>query len=139
MSLFNPWVLLFLIGMMATSFFSGYKVRGDAEKAKQLETALAYAELVRNEQDRVTQVSTDAERDLEKVRKSAKQREARLREELKHASYSTCIVPESGRMLYNAAVRDARSVASGQPEQPVHDAGATPPAGNDGRPVESRK
>lgn len=52
MSLFNPWVLLFLIGAMATSFFSGYKVRGDAEKAKQLEAALAYAELVRDEQDR---------------------------------------------------------------------------------------
>lgn len=133
MSIFNPWILLAILLAMGTSGAVGWKARGDHEKAKQLETALAYAELVRNEQDRSAKVAADAERDLAKVRASAKRREAGLRKELNNAIYSTCVVPESGRMLYNAAVRDARSAATGQPVESVRDAGTAAAPGNDGR------
>ncbi len=135
MSLFNPWVLLGIVLFGVTTFFSGYKVRGDAEKAKQLEQAIAYAELVRDEQDRSAKIAADAERDLAKVRIRAKQREVGLREELTNATYRTCILPDSGRVLYNAAVRDARFAATGQPVESVRDAGTPATAGNDGRPA----
>jgi len=135
MSIFNPWILLAILFAMGASGAVGWKARGDHEKAKQLEAALAYAELVRNEQDRSAKVAADAERDLAEARIRAKRTEARLRGELTNAIYRTCVVPESGRMLYNAAVRDARSTATGQPVESVRDAGAAAATGNDGRPA----
>lgn len=135
MTLLNPWVLLFLIGMLITSFFTGYKVRGDAEKAKQLEQALAYAGAIVDEQNRVTEASDKAEKDLATARIAARTREARLREELKDAKYSTCVLPDSGRLLFNAAVRDANRSATGQPVESVPASGTTGSTGNDGRPT----
>ena len=133
----NPWLILSVIGMMAVSFFSGYKVRGDYEKAKQYEAALAYAAAYEAEAGRVADVSAKAEKDLADQRAKAKGREAKLRKELEHASYRTCMLPESGRMLYNAAVRDARAAATGQPVESVRDADTARPTGNDGRPAAS--
>ena len=131
----NPWLILSVIGMMAVSFFSGYKVRGDHEKAKQYEAALAYAAAYEAEAGRVADVSAQAEKDIADQRTRAKAREAKLRKELENATYRTCLVPESGRMLYNAAVRDARAAATGQPVESVRDTDAARPAGNDGRPA----
>ena len=131
----NPWLIIGVIGMMAVSFFSGYKVRGDHEKAKQYEAALAYAAAYEAEAGRVADVSAQAEKDIADQRTRAKAREAKLRKELENATYRTCLVPESGRMLYNAAVRDARAAATGQPVEPVRDTDAARPAGNDGRPA----
>lgn len=131
----NPWLILSVIGMMAVSFFSGYKVRGDYEKAKQYEAALAYAAAYEAEVGRVADVSAQAEKDIADQRTRAKAREAKLRKELENATYRTCLVPESGRMLYNAAVRDARAAATGQPVESMRDADAARPAGNDGRPA----
>lgn len=133
----NPWLILSVIGMMAVSFFSGYKVRGDYEKAKQYEAALAYAAAYEAEVGRVADVSAQAEKDIADQRTRAKAREAKLRKELENATYRTCLVPESGRMLYNAAVRDARAAATGQPVESMRDADAARPAGNDGRPAAS--
>ena len=134
----NPWLILSVIGMMAVSFFSGYKVRGDHEKAQQYAAAVAYAEAYEAEAGRVADVSAQAEKDIADQRTRAKAREAKLRKELENATYRTCLVPESGRMLYNAAVRDARAAATGQPVESMRDADAARPAGNDGRPVEVR-
>ena len=137
-SLFNPWVLLTIILAMGASAASGWKMRGDHEKAKQYEAALAYAAAYEAEAGRVADVSAQAEKDIADQRTRAKAREAKLRKELENATYRTCLVPESGRMLYNAAVRDARAAATGQPVESVRDADAARPAGNDGRPVEVR-
>lgn len=135
MSIFNPWILLAILLAMGASGAVGWKARGDHEKAQQLEAALAYAELVRNEQDRSAKVAADAERDLAEARLRAKRTEAKLRGELNNAIYRTCVVPESGRMLYNAAVRDARATATGKPVESVRDAGTASAPGNDGRPA----
>jgi hypothetical protein len=137
-SLFNPWVLLAIILAMGASAASGWKMRGDHEKAKQYEAALAYAAAYEAEVGRVADVSAKAEKDLADQRAKAKGREAKLRKELENATYRTCLVPESGRMLYNAAVRDARAAATGQPVESMRDTDAARPPGNDGRPVEVR-
>lgn len=134
-SLFNPWVLLAIILAMGASAASGWKKRGDHEKAKQYEAALAYAAAYEAEAGRVADVSAQAEKDIADQRTRAKAREAKLRKELENATYRTCLVPESGRMLYNAAVRDARAAATGQPVESVRDTDAARPAGNDGRPA----
>ena len=137
-SLFNPWVLLTIALSLGVATASGWKLRGDHEKAKQYEAALAYAAAYEAEAGRVADVSAQAEKDIADQRTRAKAREAKLRKELENATYRTCLVPESGRMLYNAAVRDARAAATGQPVESVRDADAARPAGNDGRPAEVR-
>lgn len=137
-SLSNPWVLLAIILAMGASAASGWKMRGDHEAANLYDAALAYASSYEAEAGRVTDVSAQAEKDIADQRTRAKAREAKLRKELENATYRTCLVPESGRMLYNAAVRDARAAATGQPVESVRDADAARPAGNDGRPVEVR-
>ena len=137
-SLFNPWVLLTIALSLGVATASGWKLRGDHEKAKQYEAALAYAEAYETEAKRSADVSAQAEKDIADQRTRAKAREAKLRKELENATYRTCLVPESGRMLYNAAVRDARAAATGQPVESVRDTDAARPAGNDGRPAEVR-
>lgn len=132
-SLFNPWVLLTIALSLVVATASGWKLRGDHEKAKQYEAALAYAAAYEAEAGRVTDVSAKAEKDLADIRAKSKQREAALRKEFENATYRTCMLPESGRMLYNAAVRDARAAASGQPVEPVRNADAARSAGDDGR------
>ena len=134
-SLFNPWVLLTIALSLGVATASGWKLRGDHEKAKQYEAALAYAAAYEAEAGRVADVSAQAEKDIADQRTRAKAREAKLRKELENATYRTCLVPESGRMLYNAAVRDARAAATGQPVESMRDTDAARPPGNDGRPA----
>lgn len=134
-SLFNPWVLLTIALSLGVATASGWKLRGDHEKAKQYEAALAYAAAYESEAQRSSDISAKAEQDLAKQRSNAKAREAALRKEFENATYRTCMLPESGRMLYNAAVRDARAAATGQPVESVRDTDAARPTGNDGRPA----
>lgn len=133
--MFNPWLLLAVVLSWGVATATGWKLRGDHEAATKLEAALAYADMVRDEQNRSAKIATDAERDLAEIRLRARTREEKLRGELNNATYRTCFVPESGRMLYNAAVRDANNSATGQSGESVPAAGEPAVAGNDGRPV----
>lgn len=131
----NPWVIIAVLVALAGAWLTGWEMRGDKADAEKLEAALAYAELVRNEQDRSAQIASDFERDMAQARTRARTREAQLRGELNNATYRTCMLPESGRMLYNAAIRDASRSTPSEPKQPVPAAGATAQPGNDGRPA----
>lgn len=130
----NPWILLAIALSWVFTTATGWKLRGDHEAAVKLEQALAYAGAIVDEQDRVTSVADKAEKDLAAARTAARSREARIREELKDAKYSTCFLPDSGRVLFNAAVRDANRSATGQPVESVPAAGVSGTASNDGRP-----
>lgn len=131
----NPWILLAIVLSWGIATATGWKLRGDHEAAVKLDQALAYAEAIVEEQNRVTAVSDKSEKELADARVSARTREAKLREELKNAQYATCVLPDFGRVLFNSAVRDANSAASGKPVESVPSAGATGSAGNDGRPT----
>lgn len=131
----NPWIIIAVIVALAGSWLTGWQMRGDHEDAARYDAALAYAAAYESEVGRVADVSAQAEKDLAEIRTKARTREAQLRGELNHATYRTCMLPESGRMLYNAAVRDANSSTPGESGKPVPATGTTTQPGNDGRPA----
>ena len=131
----NPWIIIAVLVALAGAWLTGWEMRGDKADAEKLEAALAYAQLVRDEQDRSAQIASDFERDMAQARTRARTREAQLRGELNNATYRTCMLPESGRMLYNAAIRDANRATASEPVKPVPAAGTPAQPGNDGRPA----
>lgn len=112
-SIMNPWIILGLLAALALSAASGWRLRGDHERAKLHAQAVAYAEEIQRRQAAAdtlaADLSAERERRIPKARTIIKEV---VRYETLVPADRRCDLDGAWRLLHDAA-------ATGEPAEPA--------------------